>query len=281
MKTKKVNKWFMSPTWFIKRASKDSTIGYFTFKDSEGELNSKYSWENWGDENTIINWEIKPEEGYYISGLNSRYSSSAKNSEPVLVMHPCGIEFEISQSELLEIIKTHTIINGVIQGKLVGGRGLVSEKEYNNMREEFITEKKRVANIVKTKPKDFKKGEVYQVYVYCIGKFIGFSNHKSLFTSDEKPKEKAIFLEISKYGNIYLHIKPRCSLEKVDVKLPKPNVDAKIRFCDCSGIGKYPDAQQLWNTFKSENLVDYCMINKYGIDLKLTEQELIKYLEIK
>ncbi len=277
---KKVNKWFMSPTWFIKRASKDSTIGYFTFNDSESELNSKHSWESWGDESTIINWEIKPEEGYRISGLNSRWSNSAKNSEPVLVMHPCGIEFEVSQSELLKIIKTHTIINGVIQGKLIGGRGLVSEKEFNDMRDEFVTEQKRVANIVKTKPKDFKKGEVYQVYANCIGKFIGFSNHKSLFTSDEKPKEKAIFLEIRKYGNMYLYVKPRCSLEKVDVKFPKPNVDEKIRFCDCSGIGKYPDAQPRWNTHKSSGIVNYYMINKYGVDLKLTEQELIKYLEI-
>jgi hypothetical protein len=90
-------------------------LAYITYIDEKGKLRKETSWKNWGEKNWV-DFTNEPKTGYCFDKTVSRSSEWFGSGRSMFrIVHPNGVQFEISANNLVEIINSCDIIDSEIQ----------------------------------------------------------------------------------------------------------------------------------------------------------------------
>jgi hypothetical protein len=106
----------------VESADGDDTIalGFVSYRDAgTNQIHHKSSMDKWGDKNMLrFSYINEPTTGFRVVGFVSRWSTSNKF---IRIEDPRGFQFEVSIDNFVDLLRETTVVNAIIQDKVVYG----------------------------------------------------------------------------------------------------------------------------------------------------------------
>ena len=215
--------WILADKWLVSE-NQGRRYSNFNFMETRNRVNNHNTWNKYRDKKIPIKLvEIKPEKGYQIVDVIIPWNEESH----YLIKHPAGLLFRVSCSSCINIIKSSTIINGEIQGKLVGSPyGLFTEIQYRDKKQAVLNIQQRLKN-TKITPSNLISNSYYQdsngltLFYHCKSnnENLGWGNNKTSkllvsFVNNHKTLSLNEIVETMSVQSLY-------ECEQLNLKLPK------------------------------------------------------------
>jgi hypothetical protein len=95
-------------------------LGFVSYRDADtNQIHHKSSMDKWGDKNMLrFSYINEPTTGFRVVGFVSRWTTSNKF---IRIEDPRGFQFEVSIDNFVDLLRETTIVNAIIQDKVVYG----------------------------------------------------------------------------------------------------------------------------------------------------------------